>query len=274
MMLQNKTVIITAGNRGGGLALAKKFVANGAKIIMIADKSNCTPTDDAEFAENAKLIAIDLSDVEQINFAIKNIALDFETIDILVNNYSIFNFQNVMKTTPVVYDNVMRNIFVTFFFSKACAPYLKQSSNPHIINIAPPLNMEVAKEACEHHLLFSLSKYGMSFCTLGMAEEFKQFGIAVNSLWQQRPIATKTLADNFDDEIVQGSNRPEIYAQAAYIISLKPSNEFTGNFCIDEEILIDAGIEPSQYAVNPNATPVTDIFLPGVDYNALKIPNK
>jgi citronellol/citronellal dehydrogenase len=130
--------------------------------------------------------------------------------------------------------------------------------------------MEVAKEACLNHLLFSISKYGMSFSTLGMAEEFKPLGIAVNSLWQERPIATKTLIDNFDNDVVQGSNRPEIYAEAAYLISCKSAKEFTGNFCIDEDILREANIDPSEYAVNPKAIPVKDIFLSGVDYSVLR----
>jgi len=139
-----------------------------------------------------------------------------------------------------------------------------------LLGAYPPLNMEVAKKACEQHLLFSISKYGMSFSTLGMAEEFKSLGIAVNSLWQERPIATKTLIENFDNAVVQGSNRPEVYAEAAYLISLKPAREFTGNYCIDEDILREANVDPSLYAINPNATPVKDIFLPGVDYKLLQ----
>jgi citronellol/citronellal dehydrogenase len=103
-----------------------------------------------------------------------------------------------------------------------------------------------------------------------MAAEFKPLGIAVNSLWQERPIATKTLMENFDNAVVQGSNRPEVYAEAAYLISLKRAREFTGNYCIDEEILREAGIDPLLYAINPGATPVKDIFLPGVDYNLLQ----
>lgn len=147
---------------------------------------------------------------------------------------------------------------------------LKQSENPHVINIAPPLDMTSAAEACQQHLLFSMSKYGMSFCTLGMAREFAQQGIAFNSLWQQRPVATQTLTINFSDQVLRGSNRPEVYAEAAYLISLKPAKEFSGNFCIDEAILREAGIDPSQYAVDPTATPVKDIFLPGVNYDILK----
>lgn len=268
MTLKNKTVVITAGNRGGGLALSQKYAENGANVVMIADKSDSiTPV---ELSHNSKLIAVDFADEKQINDSVKTIIAEFGALDVLINNFSIFNFKNTQNTTPEMFHSVMKNVFATFFFSKACAPYLKESSNPHIINISPPFNMDAAKKACEHHLLFSISKYGMSFSTLGMAQEFKPLGIAVNSLWQERPIATKTLMENFDSAVVQGSNRPEVYAEAAYLISLKRACEFTGNYCIDEEILREANIDPSVYVINPNATPVKDIFLPGVDYNLLQ----
>jgi citronellol/citronellal dehydrogenase len=266
---QNKTVVITAGNRGGGLALSHKYAKSGANVVVIADKSDLI-IPHVELSHNFKLIAVDFTDEKQISDAVKIIITEFGALDVLINNFSIFNFKNTQNTIPEMFHNVMKNVFATFFFSKACAPHLKESSNPHIINISPPLNMEAAKKACEHHLLFSISKYGMSFSTLGMAEEFKPFGIAVNSLWQERPIATKTLMENFDNAVVQGSNRPEIYAEAAYLISLKPARIFTGNYCIDEEILREASIDPSSYAINPNATPVKDIFLPGADYNVLQ----
>lgn len=269
MAFKNKTVVITAGNRGGGLALSQKYVENGANVVMIADKSDLI-TPSFERSHNSKLIAVDFADEKQISDAVQAIIAEFGTLDILVNNFSIFNFKNTQETTAEMFHNVMKNVFATFFFSKACAPYLKGSSNPHIINISPPLNMEAAKKACKYHLLFSISKYSMSFSTLGMAEEFKPLGIAVNSLWQERPIATKTLMENFDNAVVQGSNRPEVYAEAAYLISLKPSRMFTGNYCIDEDILREANIDPSSYAINPNAIPVKDIFLPGADYNLLQ----
>lgn len=266
---QNKTVVITAGNRGGGLAISEKYAANGANVVMIAEKTDAM-TPELELPPGSRLIAIDFADERQINDAVHTIIAEFGTLDVLINNFSIFNFKNTQHTTAEMFHKVMQNVFATFFFSQACAPYLKESSNPHIINISPPLNMDVAKLACEHHLLFSISKYGMSFSTLGMAEEFKPLGIAVNSLWQERPIATKTLRDNFDNAIVQGSNRPEVYAEAAYLISLKQSRDFTGHYYIDEEVLREANLDPSEYAINPKAKPVKDIFLPGVDYRVLQ----
>ncbi|MFC3908303.1 SDR family NAD(P)-dependent oxidoreductase [Legionella dresdenensis] len=247
----------------------KKYLDNGANVVMVAEKTDEIPNHTL-FSEKAMVVAIDFTDEKQINAAVKASIERFGSIDILINNYSTFNFKSTADTTPEMFHQVMTNVFATFFFSQACAPYLKRADNPHIINISPPLDMDAAKLACEHHLLFSISKYGMSFSTLGMAEEFRPLGIAVNSLWQERPIATKTLIDNFDNEVVRGSNRPEVYADAAYLISLKSAQEFTGNYCIDEDILRESNIDLAQYAVNAEASPVKDIFLPGVDYTLLK----
>ena len=270
MSLHGKTVVVTAGNRGGGAVIANRYKESGANVVVIADKQSDVILKNESQPDNTLLIAIDLSDFAQIENAVKMTFKQFGSVDILVNNFSIFNFKNVMNTTPEEYHNVMRNIFVTMFFSKSCVPYLKNSLNPHIINIAPPINLDVAPEACKHHLLFSISKYGMGFCTLGMSEEFKPFGIAVNSLWQERPIATKTLTDNFNNDVLKGSNRPELYAEAAYLISLKSAKEFTGNDCIDEDILRESGIDLTPFAVDPCAKPVKDIFLSGVDYSLFK----
>ncbi|MCE3045483.1 SDR family NAD(P)-dependent oxidoreductase [Legionella sp. 16cNR16C] len=269
-MSDNRTVVITAGNRGGGLALSRLFAARGARIAMIAEKVDSPEQTPVELDSPSELLSIDFDDEAQINEAVEHIITRFKTIDVLINNFSVFNFKTVANSTAGMFNDVMKNVFATFFFSKASAVHLKHSANPHIINISPPFHMDSAKLACQHHLLFSISKYGMSFTTMGMAEEFKPLGIAVNSLWQERPVATKTLLDNFANQVVEGSNYPEIYAEAAYLMSLKPAGTFTGNYCIDESILIEAGIDPLQYAINKNAAPVKDIFLPGVDYNRLK----
>lgn len=272
--LKGKTVIVTAGNQGGGAVVALRFAASGANVAIIANKSplfdntQVNNISDKIIAAggNAITLEVNLSDAKDIHVSIEKIIDRFGGIDIVINNYSIFNFKRSIATTSDEFDMVIKNIYATFFLSQACIDSLKQSENPHVINIAPPLDIASAAEACQNHLLFSISKYGMSFCTLGMAKEFAQYGIAFNSLWQERPIATQTLITNFSDQLVRGSNKPEVYAEAAYIMSLKPAKEFTGNFCIDEVILREAGIDPAQYAVDPTATPVKDIFLPGVDY--------
>ena len=276
--LKGKTVVVTAGNQGGGAVIAYRYAASGANVVVVANKSpsldrarvNDVAAKIIESGGEAMTLEVDLGDSRDIRSSVEKILERFGKMDIVINNYSIFNFKKSQDTTSDEFHTVIKNIYATLFFSQACINALKQSDNPHVINIAPPLDMDSAKEACENHLLFSLSKYGMSFCTLGMSKEFSEEGIAFNSLWQERPVATQTLTTNFDDEVTRGSNKPEIYAEAAYLISLKPSKTFTGNFCIDEEILREAGIELSQYAVDPTATPVKDIFLPGANYDLLK----
>lgn len=274
--LKGRTVIVTAGNRGGGAALAIRFASAGANVAIIAPKEHTPNPRLLEVSDqimhsggSAKTWEVDLTNFHEMELTAAQINSHFGSIDIVINNFSTFNFKPAMTTSPGEFNSVIGNVFTTFFFSQVCIPYLKKSSNPHVINIAPPLDMDVAQAACEHHLLFSISKYGMSFCTMGMAKECAQFGIAFNSLWQERPISTATLSDNFGNEVVRGSNRPEIYAEAAYLISLKAAKSFTGNYCIDEALLVEAGIDATKYAVDPSAKPIKDIFLPGADYNVL-----
>lgn len=276
--MSNKTIIVTAGNRGGGAAVSLRFAKAGANIAIVAPKGLRADSQVNEVAEEivgrggkAIAVEVDLTSAIEIDGAVSKIVSCFKGIDVLINNFSTFNFKNVLETTAEEFNSVIGNAFTTFFFSKACIPHLKKASNPHVITIAPPLDMESAKAACQHHLLFSISKYGMSLCTLGMAEEFRPFGIAFNSLWQERPVSTKTLRDNFDNEVFRGSNRPEIYAEASFLIAQKPAKDFTGNFCIDETILLEYGIDSKQYAIDPTARPVKDIFLPGADYSILKL---
>lgn len=274
MSKPKQTVIITAGNQGGGLALTQKFLSNGANVAIIGDIKSHSKDNTSllkENSENIYIVEADFSDYEDLKQAVLDISLHFKSIDVLINNYSIFNFKPTSALSVDDYHRLMNNVFSTLFLSKLCVPHLKSSHNPHIINISPPIiHMEAAKEACLHHLGFSISKYGMSFCTMGLAEELKSLGIAVNSLWQARPIATKTLRENFDNEVVKGSYCADIYAEAAYLISQKHSRDATGNYYIDEALIIESGLEPEQFAVDKTAKPVKDIFLPGVDYSVLK----
>lgn len=277
--LKNKTVIVTAGNQGGGAVIALRFAASGANVVILAEKNplseriSAAPILDKITTAGGKAIGLEvnLSNANDIQLAVQKTIDHFGGIDIVINNYSIFNFKNSRHITSNEFHSLMKNIYTTFFVSQSCIDALKKSENPHVINIAPPLDMTSAIGACQNHLLFSISKYAMSFCTLGMAKEFEAFGIAFNSLWQERPLATQTLIRNFSDQVVKGSNNPEVYAEAAYQIALKSAKTFTGNFCIDEAILREAGIDPTQYAVDPTATPVKDIFLPGVDYDILNL---
>jgi citronellol/citronellal dehydrogenase len=278
--LKGKTVVVTAGHRGMGEVVALRYAASGANIVIIANKdlTVVTPINTNEVAEkiiatggNALTLEINVADVDAIETAVNAIISRFNGIDILINNLSTLNFKSTSDTTPEEFDNVITtNIRATFFISKACFPHLKNAANPHIINIAPPLDMGPAQDACKHHLLFSISKYGMSMCTLGMAQEFRQHSIAVNSLWPATFVATATLQNNFQSEVYRKSRWSEIMADAAYIISSRPSKEFTGHFCIDEDILRANGVSDfTKYAVDPSVTLLKDIFLPGADYDLL-----
>lgn len=275
--LKGKTVVITAGNRGMGAVIASRYAASGANIVILANKDlhikNTHSVAEKIVAAGGNVLTLDVNvaDVDAIETAINAIMSRFKRIDVVINNLSTFHFKSAHDTSPEEFDNMMTtNVRATFFISKACLTHLKNSENPHIINIAPPLNIDSAQDACKHHLLFSISKYGMSLCTLGMAQEFKQHGVAVNALWPETPIATLTLQNNFQSEVYRRSRWSEIMADAAYVISLKPSKEFTGNFCIDEAILRENGVNDfTKYAVDPSAKLIKDIFLLGADYDIL-----
>lgn len=129
MSLKDKTVVITAGNRGGGLALSQKYAENGANVVMIADKADSSITTPIEFLAKSRLITVDIADEKQINAAVESVIAEFGAVDILINNFSIFNFKNTQNTTPKMFMDGMKNVFATFFFSKACVPYLQKSSN-------------------------------------------------------------------------------------------------------------------------------------------------
>jgi citronellol/citronellal dehydrogenase len=149
----------------------------------------------------------------------------------------------------------------TFLVSKTCVPHLEKSDNPHILNMSPPLNMQ--EKWFAPHVAYSIAKYGMSLCVLGMAGEFRDKGIAVNALWPRTTIATAAVQNLLGgDEIVRRSRKPEILADAAHIILTKPSGEFTGNFCIDDEVLESAGVtDLAFYSVDPSANLVPDFFV-------------
>ena len=155
------------------------------------------------------------------------------------------------------------NVRGTFLCSKLCLPHLKKSENPHILNLSPPLNMESKWFA--HHVAYTMSKYGMSMCVLGMAEEFKKDGISVNALWPRTAIATAAVRNLLGGKTnIKHSRKPEIVADAAYYILTKPSKETTGNFFIDDEVLVENGVtDLSKYSVVPNAKLIPDFFLYG-----------
>ena len=186
----------------------------------------------------------------------------FGGIDILVNNASAIQLTGTLATDMKRYDLMQSvNVRGTYLTSKLCLPHLVKATNPHILNLAPPLNLDPRWFA--PHLAYTMSKYGMSMCVLGMAEEFREQGVGVNALWPRTVIATAAVQNLLGgEEVIAWSRRPEIVADAAHMILTRPSRECTGNFFIDEEVLAAAGVTDfDQYAVTPGRYLFPDFFL-------------
>jgi len=270
--LKGKTLFITGASRGIGKAIALRAARDGANIAIAAKTTEPHPKlpgtifTAAEEIEKAggKALAcvVDIRDEAQIAAAVGKAVEKFGGIDILVNNASAISVTGTIDTPMKRYD-LMHSVNVrgTFACSQACIPHLKQSSNPHILNNSPPLNMEARWFA--PHVAYTMSKYGMSMCVLGMAEELRSEGIAVNALWPRTVIATAAVKNLLGgDETLRGSRKPEIVADAAHAILTKPSREFTGNFCVDEEVLRKEGVSDfSKYQFVSGAELFPDFFL-------------
>jgi len=272
MSLQNKTVLITGGSRGIGKAIALRLAKEGANIAIAAKTTEPHPKLEgtiytaAEEIEKLGVKALplqcDIRYEDQIEAAVNKTAETFSGIDILVNNASAISLTPTEQTDAKRFD-LMTDIEIrgTFFMCKACIPYLKKSSNAHILNLSPPLNLNPKWFA--QHLAYTISKYGMSMIVLGLAEELRQFKIAANALWPKTTIATAAVQNLLGgDFLMQMSRTPEIVAEAAYSIVKRPATEYTGNFFIDEDVLKQEGtIDLEKYAVNPQQKLMTDIFL-------------
>lgn len=265
--LKGKTVLITGASRGIGLAIALRCAADGANIVVFANEARlpnlASTAEQIQAAGGVPLVLdVDVRDGNAIKQAVTEAINRFGIIDILINNTSAFCFTDTLHTSIEEFDKLIStNVRATFLVSQACLPYLQHAINPHIINISPPLLMEA--HWFVHHLPFTMSKYGMSTCTLGMAAEFKNKGIAVNSLWPQTTIGTTTITDHFTSSVYAGSRRPTIVADAAYILMQRLARECTGQFFMDEELLRETGITDfTQYAVDMSAKLVQDLFVP------------
>lgn len=269
--LAGKAVFITGGSRGIGREIALRLAKEGASIAIAAKTGEPHPSlpgtiytvaAEIEAAGGKALpLQVDVRDEQAILDAVNKTAQTFGGIDIVINNASAISLTPTLETTGKRFDLMMAvNMRATFFTSQACIPYLKQSVNPHILNLAPPLNMD--PKWFKGHVAYTMSKYGMSMCTLGMAEEFKAEGIAINSLWPKTTIATSAIAVNFPQEILNASRKPAIVADAAYYILCSDSRTTTGNFFIDEDILRMQGISDfSEYALNPKSQLYPDLFI-------------
>jgi citronellol/citronellal dehydrogenase len=209
----------------------------------------------------ALAIQLDVRDEQAIRDAVERTVERFGRIDVLVNNASAISMSGTLETPAKKLDLMWNvNMRATFLMSQACLPWLKQVNNPHILNLSPPLNMDAKWFA--PHLAYTLSKYGMSMCALGMAREFAPYGVAVNCLWPRTSIATAAIEFNFPAEVLRASRKPAIVADAAWQILNRNSIDCSGHFFIDEEVLREAGVTDfAGYAVSPGAALHHDFFL-------------
>ncbi len=270
--LKNRTLFISGGSRGIGLAIGKRAAQDGANVVIAAKTTKAHPKlpgtiyTAAEEIEEAggKALAIqcDIRSEEQVVEAVKKGAETFGGIDICINNASAISLTPTLQTDMKRFDLMHQiNTRGTFLVSKTCIPYLLKSDNPHILNLSAPLNME--EKWFAPHVAYTMAKFGMGMCVLGMAGEFREQGIAVNALWPRTTIATAAIQNLLGgDELARRSRKPEIMGDAAHVILTRPSREFTGNFCIDDEVLESAGVtDLSSYAVDPSVELAPDFFV-------------
>jgi len=270
--LKGKTLFITGASRGIGLAIGLKAARDGANVVIAAKTTEAHPklpgtiyTAAAKIeAAGGKALAcmVDIREEAQIQAAVQKTIETFGGIDILINNASAISLTKTLDTPMKKYDLMHQiNTRGTFACSQACLPYLKKAENPHILNMSPPLNMEARWFG--PHVAYTMAKFGMSMCVLGMAAEFAEDGVAVNALWPRTAIATAAVQNLLGGgEAIERCRKPEILADAAYIILTRPSREFTGQFCVDDEVLASEGItDLEQYAMTPGSPLTPDFFV-------------
>ena len=279
--LKGKTLFITGATRGIGLAIAKKAAVDGANIVIAAKTTEPHPTlpgtiyTAAEELDalggNAIGVKTDIRFEEEVLASVAKAVETFGGIDICVNNASAISPTPTLQTDMKRYD-LMHNINTrgTFLTSKCCIPHLKKADNPHILNLGPPLNMD--GEWFAPHVAYTMAKYGMSMCTLGMSHELKSAGVAVNSLCPRTMIntaaVTNILAKSMEDKGLSKCRTPEIMGDAAYIILTQDSKKFTGNMCVDDSTIIKSGkTDLSEYLATPDADPFPDFFVNDNDGN-------
>ncbi len=270
--LRNKTLFITGSSRGIGKAIALRAAADGANIAVIGKTAQPHPklpgtvysaVEEIEAAGGRAVACVaDVRLEEQLQSAVDRTIETFGGIDILVNNASAI-FLAGTADTPMKRFDLMHsvNVRATFMASQLCLPHLLNADNPHILNIAPPLNMEA--KWFGPHVAYTMSKFGMSMCVLGMAEEFHDQGVAVNALWPRTVIATAAVQNLLGGgAAIRGCRQPTIMADAAHVVLTRPSRDCTGNFFVDDDVLRENGatdFEP--YAVAPGEELLPDFFL-------------
>jgi citronellol/citronellal dehydrogenase len=273
--LKDKTLFITGASRGIGKAIALRAARDGARIVIAAKTEvphdrlpgtiHTAAEEIAAAGGQALPLAVDIRFEDQVQAAVAQAADRFGGIDILVNNASAIQLTNTPDTSMKRFDLMHQvNARGTFMCSQACLPFLQQASNPHILMVSPPLNMEARWFA--PHVAYTMAKFGMSMCVLGMAEEFRPLGIAVNALWPRTAIATAAVRNLLGgDAAIDHCRRPDIMADAAHALLRRDSRTCSGRFYIDEILLREEGVTDFRpYQVRPDLAPedlLPDFFL-------------
>ena len=281
--LKGKTIFMSGGSRGIGLAIALRAAQDGANVAIAAKTAEPHPklpgtiytaADEITAAGGQGLpLLCDIREEENVAAAVDATVQKFGGIDICINNASAIQLTPTEMTDMKRFDLMHQiNTRGTFLVSKMCLPHLKKSQNPHILNLAPPLDMSPKWFA--PHVAYTMAKYGMSMCTLGMAAEYKKAGVGVNSLWPLTAIDTAAVRNLLGgDAVAKMSRKPEIMADAAHAILIKSGNDCTGNFFIDEEVLREAGVSDfDQYAHEPGGQLAGDFFVPDEVFD--RVPTK
>ena len=272
--LTGKTLFITGASRGIGLAIALRAAQDGANVTIAAKTTEPHPKLSGTIYTAAEAIeqaggqalacVVDIRNEAMVQQAAAQTAEKFGGIDILVNNASAISLTGTLQTPMKRYDLMQQiNTRGTFLCSQTCLPHLLKAENPHVLNLAPPLNMETRWFA--PHTAYTMAKFGMSLCVLGMAGEFKKQGVAFNALWPKTTIDTAAIRNVVGAELANRSRKPDIMADAAHAILTRSSHDCTGNFYVDEEVLREEGVSDfSGYAVTPglkNAELQPDFFI-------------
>ncbi|MCI0571201.1 MAG: NAD(P)-dependent oxidoreductase [Myxococcaceae bacterium] len=270
--LKGRTLFITGASRGIGLAIALRAARDGANVVIAAKTDAPHPKLPGTIHSAAEAIqeaggralacVVDVRSEEQVHAAVAKAVETFGGLDILVNNASAISLTSTPETSMKRYDLMHQvNTRGTFLCSQVCLPHLLRAANPHILNLSPPLNMDARWFA--PHVAYTMAKYGMSMCVLGMAEEFREAGIAVNALWPRTTIATSAIQNLLGgDEVMQRSRSADIMADAAHALLTRPSRSFTGHFCVDEDVLRAEGVTDfSRYSPLPDSELLPDFFL-------------
>jgi citronellol/citronellal dehydrogenase len=253
MTLKGRTSVITGASRGIGHAIAVRCAEDGANIVVVAKTTEPHPklpgtihtaaADVEKAGGQALAVATDIRDEAQVEAAITAAAARFGGIDILINNASAISLTGTMATPMKRFDLMHQvNTRGTYLCTQKAVPHLAKSSNPHVLNISPPLHSTLTPRWFGPHVAYTMAKYGMSLCALGMAEEFRPLGIAVNALWPRTAIDTEAIRLIAGQQARLKTRRPRIVADAAHWILTQPSRKLTGRFFLDDEVLRNAGV--------------------------------